>query len=69
MGRKKRVNALEMFMNQSVFRIRFFEDNPQCKNCEYVDQWHMDFDVYNKSVKGEHCLECVNYTGWKYFGE
>ena len=73
MGRKKKadakVDAIDMIINQSVFSVCFFKDNPQCRGCEHVEQLYMDFAMYNRWIKKDYCLKCKHYTGWKYFGE
>jgi len=62
-GRKKKVDALNMILGQIYFNRNFFEVSPQCKGCDYAEEWCMDWEMYNRIIRKKYCSECKRYTG------
>jgi len=61
--RTLRISALDLMFNQAYFRVTFFEEHPQCKECEHVDSLVMDYQIY-PAKKKSYCEACEKYEGW-----
>ena len=62
-GRKKNVDAFDIIFGQLYFRREFFKKNPQCGGCEHVENWILDWNIYNQVIKEKYCNSCGKYEG------
>lgn len=57
---------LELLLEQAFFEVGFFEMNPQCKGCKYVDFITMDWRHYEEWTKDHHCKTCEKFGDLKF---